>query len=219
MQKSINAVNYKLLVFDIDGTLLDSAQILQEKTRNVLKKCQEKGILVTIATGKNWDAVRPLARELEISTPLILSNGALLADLAGTFEEKKVIPGDVMRGIIRICRQESKDLVIYLNDQVYIESMTHNLSFLQNFGSVAMNEVGRWENLGEKLAEVHKCMAVDRQSMPSLVLLEATLREDVCDSLEYCLAMPEILDMTPQGATKGTGLRNLCAKLKIPSAR
>ena len=216
MQNTINAKNYKLLVFDIDGTLLDSTQVLQEKTRSVLKKCREEGILVTIATGKNWDAVRPLARELEISTPMILSNGALLADLAGTFEEKKIIPGDVMRGIIRVCRRESKDLVIYLHDQVYIEGMTHNLSFLENFGSVAMNEVGRWENLGGQLAEVHKCMAVDRQSTSSLVQLEATLREEISATLEYCLAMPEILDMTPQGATKGAGLHDLCAKLKIP---
>jgi Cof subfamily protein (haloacid dehalogenase superfamily) len=216
MQKTISAENYKLLAFDIDGTLLDSEQVLQEKTRTVLKKCQEKGIWVTIATGKNWDAVRPLAQQLEIHTPLILSNGAWLADLAGTFEEKKVIPGEVMQGIIHKCRQEGKDLVIYLDDQVYIEGMTHNLSFLETFGSVAMNEVGRWEALGDKLNEVHKCMAVDLQSTQNLVHLEAVLREEVCDSLEYCLAMPEILDMTPQGATKGAGLKNLCEKLKIP---
>lgn len=216
MQNTINAENYKIVVFDIDGTLLDSNQVLQEKTRTVLKKCQEKGILVTIATGKNWDAVRPLARQLDIRAPLILSNGALLADLAGTFEKKKVIPGDVMRGIIRSCRQEGKDLVIYLDDQVYIEGMTHNLSFLETFGSVAMNQVGSWETLGDQLAEVHKCMVIDRQSTSSLVRLEAILREEVSATLEYCLAMPEILDMTPQGATKGAGLRDLCTHLKIP---
>ena len=216
MQNTITAENYKIVVFDIDGTLLDSNQILQEKTRTVLKKCQEKGILVTIATGKNWDAVRPLAQQLDIQAPLILSNGALLADLAGTFEEKKIIPGNVMHGIIRVCRREGKDLVIYLDDQVYIERMTHNLSFLETFGSVAMKRVGSWESLGERLDEVHKCMVIDRQSTPSLVCLEAILREEVSDRLEYCLAMPEILDMTPQGATKGAGLRDLCAKLKIP---
>ena len=216
MQNTFFAENYKIVVFDIDGTLLDSNQILQEKTRTVLKKCQEKGILVTIATGKNWDAVRPLAQQLDIQTPLILSNGALLADMAGTFEKKKVIPGNIMRGIVRVCRQQGKDLVIYLGDQVYIEGMTHNLSFLETFGSVAMNQIGRWETLGEQLAEVHKCMVIDRQSTQDLARLEAILREEVSNTLEYCLAMPEILDMTPQGATKGAGLRDLCAQLKIP---
>jgi Cof subfamily protein (haloacid dehalogenase superfamily) len=216
MQNTITAEKYKIVVFDIDGTLLDSRQILQERTRAVLRKCQEKGILVTIATGKNWDAVRPLARQLDIQSPLILSNGALLADLAGTFEKKKVIPGDVMRGIIRVCRQQGMDLVIYLGDQVYVERMTHNLSFLETFGSVAMNQIGSWESLGDQLSEVHKCMVIDRQSPQSLARLEAILREEVSNTLEYCLAMPEILDMTPQGATKGAGLRDLCAQLKIP---
>lgn len=216
MQNTITAEKYKIVVFDIDGTLLDSRQTLQERTRSVLKKCQEKGILVTIATGKNWDAVRPLARQLDIQSPLILSNGALLADLAGTFEKKKVIPGDIMRGIIRVCRQQGMDLVIYLGDQVYVERMTHNLSFLETFGSVAMNQTGSWESLGDQLSEVHKCMVIDRQSPQSLARLEAILREEVSNTLEYCLAMPEILDMTPQGATKGAGLRDLCAQLKIP---
>ena len=63
MQNTITPEKIKMLVFDIDGTLLDSEQVLQEQTRTVLKQCQEKGILVTIATGKNWDAVRPLAQQ------------------------------------------------------------------------------------------------------------------------------------------------------------
>jgi Cof subfamily protein (haloacid dehalogenase superfamily) len=215
MQNTITPEKIKMLVFDIDGTLLDSEQVLQEQTRTVLKQCQEKGVLVTIATGKNWDAVRSLAQHLEIRTPLILSNGALLADLEGTFEEKMTIPGEVMRSIIRICRQEDKDLVIYLGDRVYIERMTYDLSFLETFGSVNMIEVDRWESLGDKLYEVHKCMAVDRASTKQLMELEKVLRAEVGDELEYCLAMPEILDLTPKGATKGAGLTRLCEKLGL----
>ena len=215
MQNTITPEKIKMLVFDIDGTLLDSKQVLQEQTRTVLKQCQERGILVTIATGKNWDAVRPLAEHLEIHTPLILSNGALLADLEGTFEEKMTIPGEVMRSIIRICRQKDKDLVIYLGDRVYVERMTYDLSFLETFGSVNMIEVGRWESLGEKLSEVHKCMAVDRASTQQLMDLEKTLRIEIGDVLEYCLAMPEILDLTPKGATKGAGLARLCERLGL----
>jgi Cof subfamily protein (haloacid dehalogenase superfamily) len=216
MQNTINPGKIRLLAFDIDGTLLDSKHILQEQTRIALKGCQEKGIMVTLATGKNWDAVRALAEQLAIHSPLILSNGALLTDLAGTFYEKITIPSEVMQTIIRVCRQQGNDLVIYLDEQVYIERMTHNLSFLENFGSVGMIEVGQWENLGIRLDEVHKCMAVDREFSQRLMDLEAALRQEAGDTLEYCLAMPEILDLTPKGATKGAGLARLCAELGIP---
>lgn len=218
MKKHILPETIRLIVLDIDGTLLDSQHELQERTRSVLTGCQEKGVLVTIATGKNWDAVRPLAEKLGIRIPLILSNGALLADLGGNFREKDVIPWDVMQKIITICRRESRDLVVYLDDEVYVEHMTHNLAFLKNFGSNQIIEMGSWQALGERLAGVHKCMALDCQSMQSLLDLEGKLRAEIGDALEYCMAMPEILDMTPQGATKGNGLRRLCEILDIPLA-
>jgi len=216
MQNMIDADNYRLLVFDIDGTLLDSNHLLQEKTRTVLKKCQERGIWVTIATGKNWDAVGPLADELDIRVPLILSNGALLENRERSFEVKLRIPADIMRGIIRVCRDIEMDLIIYLDDTVRVERLTYNSSFLQRFGSTEMLEVGRWETLGEKIGGVHKCMVIDRNSTQRLVDLEGRLRGEVSSELEYCLSMPEILDMTPKGATKGAGLNNLCAHLNIP---
>lgn len=44
---------YKLILLDLDGTLLDSRKNISEYTLDVLKKCRRKGMLVGIATARS----------------------------------------------------------------------------------------------------------------------------------------------------------------------
>ena len=40
----------KLLLFDLDGTLLQSDKTISKRTLSVLKQCREKGILIGVST-------------------------------------------------------------------------------------------------------------------------------------------------------------------------
>ncbi len=44
---------YKLILLDLDGTLLDSRKNISEYTLDVLKRCRSKGMLVGIATARS----------------------------------------------------------------------------------------------------------------------------------------------------------------------
>ena len=48
--------NYKILLFDLDGTLLRNDKTLSEYTLETLSKCKECGYLIGISTsrGKNY---------------------------------------------------------------------------------------------------------------------------------------------------------------------
>lgn len=208
----------KLIVFDIDGTLLDSSHQLQPRTKTVLQRCQKLHIPFTLATGKNWDAVRDLAEELEIEVPLILSNGAYLRDAKAEYIEKTFIPLPAMRRIIQVSKETNVDLVVYLDEDVFVERMTHNLSFLEGFGSKRMIEIGSWDSVMDRLPDVHKCMVLDRQSSLRLKEMEKKILAELGDVLETCLAMPEILDFMAKGVSKGNALRKVCCRLGISPA-
>ena len=42
----------KLLLFDLDGTLLQSDKTISKRTLSVLKQCREKDILIGVSTSR-----------------------------------------------------------------------------------------------------------------------------------------------------------------------
>ena len=74
----------KLILADIDGTLLNSNHEVTEKTRTAIGKLKDKGILFGIATGRSPYAVKHLLKEwgLENDTALIMGfNGGSVMDM------------------------------------------------------------------------------------------------------------------------------------------
>ena len=67
----------KLLALDLDGTLLNSRGEISEKNLQAIRRAEEKGVLVTIATGRRFRDARPVGLEAELNAPLITHNGAL----------------------------------------------------------------------------------------------------------------------------------------------
>lgn len=75
--------NIKLVVADIDLTLTTSDRRFTDKTRDVINKLHEKGILFGIASGRPLDAIESRAKKWNLKYPLDLMiglNGAELHD-------------------------------------------------------------------------------------------------------------------------------------------
>jgi len=215
MNSSICLDQIRLIIFDLDFTILNSEHILGERTKDVLKACQDQQIMVTFATGKNWDAAQEIADALQINHPIVLANGALIKTRQGEIMEKTLLPWPALRHIIEICEKSHHDLVVYLDDDVYIKTMTDNLELLQSLGSLDMREVGDWQTMWARLPQAHKCMVVDCQSRQHLFDLEAQLRKNLENSIEFCQTLPAIMDMTAKGVSKGNALLRLCAYLGV----
>lgn len=57
-------MNPKMILTDLDKTLLRSDNSISEHTKNVLKKCQDCGILIVIATARYWIGAERYIKEL-----------------------------------------------------------------------------------------------------------------------------------------------------------
>ncbi|NNE98917.1 MAG: HAD family phosphatase [Pyrinomonadaceae bacterium] len=68
----------KLLALDLDGTLLDSRGKIPEENTLAIRSAEDKGVLVTIATGRRFRDARPVALEIGFNAPIVTHNGALL---------------------------------------------------------------------------------------------------------------------------------------------
>ncbi len=87
----INLNNYpfagKMLVTDMDGTLLDRRSRISDENQRAIKRFIAGGGLFTVATGRMFKAVEPYLPVLPMNLPAIVYNGAAIYD----FSMKKLL--------------------------------------------------------------------------------------------------------------------------------
>ena len=66
----------KMIVTDLDGTLLRSDKTISEYTKTVLKKCREAGIKVVYATGRGESMENIVFSDRDLFDGIITANGA-----------------------------------------------------------------------------------------------------------------------------------------------
>src|SRR5689334_18502600 len=75
-------MRYKMLVCDIDGTLLNSQSKLSPGVIAAVQEAHRQGVIVTLATGRQLRGVLSIVEELGVNVPVILGNGVVIADPA-----------------------------------------------------------------------------------------------------------------------------------------
>ena len=61
-------MKYKLLVLDVDGTLLNDEKEITPRTLATLLKVQQMGVHIVLASGRPTYGILPLAKKLELGT-------------------------------------------------------------------------------------------------------------------------------------------------------
>jgi Cof subfamily protein (haloacid dehalogenase superfamily) len=69
---------YRLLALDLDGTLLNGALRLSDTNADAVRAAMERGVQVVLATARFYGIALRTASRLDVQTPLICSNGALV---------------------------------------------------------------------------------------------------------------------------------------------
>ena len=59
-------MSYRVMAFDIDGTLTDSHKKITSKTKEAVLKAYDKGVLPILASGRPLEGILPLVKELQM---------------------------------------------------------------------------------------------------------------------------------------------------------
>jgi hydroxymethylpyrimidine pyrophosphatase-like HAD family hydrolase len=68
----------RLLVLDIDGTLLDPSDVVTPVVRAAIAEARARGVEVALATGRRLRSTRRVVEEIGLSLPMVVYNGALV---------------------------------------------------------------------------------------------------------------------------------------------
>lgn len=93
----------KLLLFDLDGTLLKSDKTISPHTLSVLNACREKGLLIGISTSRSeQNSLRFLS---ELRPDILISSGGALVKYNGDYIYKAEFSAKETRDMIRTIRE------------------------------------------------------------------------------------------------------------------
>lgn len=93
---SVRRSKYRLVISDIDGTLLDSTSTLRPSVIAAVQAAREAGIIFTLATGRRYVTTEPILRELG----LLDASGGAAPDLGdpATLESSVILPPVTLNG-------------------------------------------------------------------------------------------------------------------------
>ncbi|MCR5545868.1 MAG: Cof-type HAD-IIB family hydrolase, partial [Lachnospiraceae bacterium] len=212
--------NYKLIAFDMDGTLLNSEKELTEPTIEALKKAADEGKEIAIATGRSLTGVLPYIDQLPMVHFGILSSATIIYD----FWEDKVISmdniaWDQIYDIADAAEQEDIMLLMMsegvgLLDKSKIDHLAeyhmeqYEKLYREN-ATLVENPLEMLRNANRKYEKINLYHTSQKARLRTRHRLEH-LPLELVDSEETAL------EITPLGSSKGTGLRMVCRYLDIP---
>lgn len=112
-------MSYKLIVTDMDGTLLNEVHEISDENKHALKKASKKGIKVAIATGRIYESTIKYARELSIETPIICCNGALIKEENGNVIYERKIEDYMCNNIIDLLEKHNIYYQCFTDDTIF----------------------------------------------------------------------------------------------------
>lgn len=200
----------KLVVTDIDGTILGSNNVFRPKVIETIKKLESAKIPVVLATGRVFAGVYPAAKQLGIETPIICSQGSVLRHHDDVLWQRPVGHG-ISREIIELLRKKNVHTNVYNDDEIFVEDEQY-MDEYSNGRFVTYKVIKSFDSL--ELGVVSKLLAIiyDEDEMVNLC---CELKEKYKGVLNIVRSHKYYLEITDIEATKGTAMKHLAGLWNI----
>jgi len=103
----------RLVVADLDGTLLNSQHEITPFTEKMIRAAQAQGVLFTVATGKTFPSTVDVIKQFAIDIPVICGNGTQVFAPDGTLLHEDPIPQDYALEAIDLAQARGFAPIIY----------------------------------------------------------------------------------------------------------
>jgi len=141
--------HYKLLVVDIDGTLVGRDRSISAEDREALAKVRDLGIQVSLSTGRAVKASLGIINQLSLDGYHIFCDGALVSN-PGQGKEVYVQPisREVVKQMVEFAHQHEIDLELHSVTHYFVERETWSTEARRQFFGIEPtigDLTGLWE--------------------------------------------------------------------------
>ncbi len=138
-----DAMGYKLIALDIDGTIRSDEHPISERTRGAINGVREAGAAVTLATGRMFRSAVRQSAELKITTPIASFQGAQVSDpVSGQVLWHMPLTASMARSALKALDGWDVQVMGYRGDAVFVSDLTEWTSGYGQRNDIEVNEVG-----------------------------------------------------------------------------
>jgi Cof subfamily protein (haloacid dehalogenase superfamily) len=110
----------KLLLADVDGTLVTQDKVLTDKAIESVHRLHEAGVLFAITSGRPPRGMAMLIEPLDIQTPIAAFNGGVVVDRDMKVIEQRVLPEDLVVPVADMMSSFKLDVWLYTGADWYV---------------------------------------------------------------------------------------------------
>lgn len=208
-------MTYRLVLFDLDGTLLTTERAIHPSNVTILRELMNKGVRVGFSTGRPPLSVLPYAELLQANAPFIHMNGGLVREWhTGTVIWERTLSTSTALATLAAARAMILHANVYVGHEIWIEarSATSVESEVKD-GVPHTLHTDLVARLAREQSTPHKIMLIARPDI--IPALTAVVAAAVGDGATLVSSEPTYLEVLPRGCSKGEAATHLAAHLGI----
>ena len=219
MSESENPQQFRLVVFDLDGTLVDESLRMKAEDLDCIRELRRRGVAITLATGRTFDSALPYVQRLGVELPVILCNGAAIVHpLSGEILYQQRLPEEPVLILLQRAREADLDCLLYidpLSGCPCVSQLTPILAefiLLEGLHCVELNDLPEVVRGDQPI----KIQIVGEES--GLLGLRRLALKQFPD-INLLLTQSDYLEAMPPGVSKGAALQKISEYTDIPLSR
>ena len=210
---------YRLIAFDMDGTLLDSQKQIDPYTLEAIKRADEAGKIVALSTGRCMPELKEYMGSIPGLKYIIGDSGAYIYEVSSQKPiYRKYIAPEIIQSIFN--QTEGMDILFQIHSDAAVVERDKQLK-------MEYYQIGVYRKLfDEIMLKVDDIREYFKKNQPpvykfNLFSPDTAQREHLKNMfarlpIQMCHSEVTALEISPLGISKGTGLTRLCEYLNIP---
>jgi len=159
-------MKYKLILLDLDGTLIDSSRIISDKVKRTINKARNK-IAISMVSSRDEEEVLKYVKELNLNNYHIVE-GARLIDTKGKEIWHRYLSPSKTKEILNLLKPCNLEIVVFADGKVCKDNFEKlkkvTLIILQHF---LWSEALKWEKFLKRIKGV-SVLIVHSSSIPNV---------------------------------------------------
>jgi Cof subfamily protein (haloacid dehalogenase superfamily) len=200
----------KLIVTDVDGTLLDKESKIPNLNKEAIFDCLHSGIGVVLATGKSLNAVRWIIDFFKLKLPQITMAGAVTLNSDLKVIDSNKIGEELYLDAVKTIKQKGYWPLAGIDaGDIFYEKFAPDMQHIIDVGERLL-KIDRLENLYLQRNTV--CINIPiKEDDP----MDKYVREKYSDQLQIVRSGAYFFDILSKDSTKGNALKKLMTLLNL----